>query len=60
MWRENAIATAKFLNETKPDFVWVGTLGVFEGTEMFNEVREGTFVEASGMENLISKDRCGY
>lgn len=27
---ENAIATAKLLNETKPDFMWVGTLDVLK------------------------------
>ena len=58
MWQEKAIATAKFLNETKLDLVLIGTLGVFEVTEMFNEVREGTFVEASEMENLM--ELCSY
>lgn len=53
MGEENAKATAKFLNETKPDLIWVGTLGVFEGTKMYEEVKEGTFVEASEMENLM-------
>ncbi|WP_455538735.1 radical SAM protein [Terrisporobacter sp.] len=50
---ENAKATAKFLNETKPDLVWVGTLGVFEGTKMYEEIQEGTFVEATEIENLM-------
>ena len=49
----NAKQTAKFLNETKPGLIWVGTLGVFEGTKMHEEVKEGTFIEASEMENLM-------
>lgn len=50
---KNARETAKFLNETKPGLIWVGTLGVFEGTKMYEEVKEGTFTEASEMENLM-------
>ena len=49
----NAKQTAKFLNETKPGLIWVGTLGVFEGTKMHEEVKEGTFIEVSEMENLM-------
>ena len=45
--------TAKLLNETKPGLIWVGTLGVFEGTKMHEEVKEGTFIEVSEMENLM-------
>ena len=51
--QQNAIETAKFLNETKPNLIWVGTLGVFEGTKMEQEVKEGTFVEATEIENLM-------
>lgn len=50
---KNAIETAKFLNETKPNLVWVGTLGVFEGTKMYEEIQEGTFIEATEIENLM-------
>lgn len=49
----NAKQTAKLLNETKPGLIWVGTLGVFEGTKMHEEVKEGTFIEVSEMENLM-------
>ena len=49
----NAKQTAKFLNETKPGLIGVGTLGVFEGTKMHEEVKEGTFIEVSEMENLM-------
>ena len=49
----NAIETAKFLNETKPNLIWVGTLGVFEGTQMAKDVQEGKFVEATEIENLM-------
>lgn len=51
--KENAIETAKFLNETKPSLIWVGTLGVFEGTKLEKQVKEGTFIEASEIENLM-------
>lgn len=49
----NAKQTAKLLNETKPGLIWVGTLGVFEGTKMHEEVKEGTFIEVFEMENLM-------
>ena len=49
----NAKQTAKLLNETKPGLILVGTLGVFEGTKMHEEVKEGTFIEVSEMENLM-------
>lgn len=52
---ENAKATAEFLNVTKPKIVWVGTLGVFEGTKLYEEVKAGTFVEAPEIENLIEE-----
>ena len=49
----NAKQTAKLLNETKPGLIWVGTLGVFEGTKMHEEVKEGTFIEVSEMEKSL-------
>jgi radical SAM superfamily enzyme YgiQ (UPF0313 family) len=52
---ENAKATAEFLNVTKPKLIWVGTLAVFPGTKLQEEVEAGTFVEASEIENLIEE-----
>lgn len=46
----NAWETACFLNETRPSLVWVGTLGVFEGTELYTAVRNGEFVIAAERE----------
>ena len=49
---ENARFTATFLNETKPRLIWVGTLAIFEGTELHSDTAEGLFVPASEMEIL--------
>ena len=49
---ENAKYTAAFLNETKPKLIWAGTLGVFQGTPLWEEVEEGTFLPASEIEIL--------
>lgn len=51
--QENAKATAAFLNETKPSLIWVGTLRALDGAEITEQIRKGTFVEASEMENLL-------
>jgi len=49
---ENATATAKLLNATKPKLVWVGTLGVFAGGELAKDVAEGVFTPATELEIL--------
>jgi radical SAM superfamily enzyme YgiQ (UPF0313 family) len=48
----NAGLTAAFLNRTRPDLIWVGTLGIFEGTELHREMVNGSFVPASELEIL--------
>lgn len=48
----NAKQTAKFLNETKPGLIWVGTLGVFEGTKMHEEVKEGNECEVFHLDSM--------
>ena len=48
----NAKQTAKFLNETKPGLIWVGTLGVFEGTKMYEEVKEGNECEVFHLDSM--------
>jgi radical SAM superfamily enzyme YgiQ (UPF0313 family) len=49
---ENAAHTARFLNETRPQLVWAGTLAVFEGTELFHQMREGEFIHPTELEIL--------
>ena len=49
---ENAELTAQFLNETSPGLIWVGTLGIFEGTELHAETARGSFVPATEIEIL--------
>ncbi len=49
---ESGIAAAKLANQTKPMLVLPTTLGVFEGTELFEALSAGNFVEAGEQENL--------
>ena len=49
---ENARLTAAFLNQTGPGLIWVGTLAVFEGTELHAEMAPGTFIPATELEIL--------
>ena len=49
---ENARLTAAFLNQTRPRLIWVGTLAVFEGTELHTQMAQGTFIPATEMEIL--------
>lgn len=48
----NARRTADFINETRPDLVWAGTLAIFEGTPLFGEMEKGAFVPAPELEVL--------
>ncbi len=50
--RENARLTAAFLNQTGPGLIWVGTLAVFEGTELHAEMASGKFIPATELEIL--------
>ena len=49
---DNARLTAAFLNQTRPSLIWVGTLAIFEGTELFAEWEKGSFIPATEMEIL--------
>ena len=49
---ENARRTAAFLNATGPGLIWVGTLAIFEGTELYAQMQAGTFVPATEMQIL--------
>ena len=48
----NAKLTAEFLNRTRPSLIWVGTLVVFEGTQLHTEMAQGTFTQATELEIL--------
>ncbi len=52
---ENAKATAKLLNNVKPKIIINSTLSVFEGTKLYEELQNGTFVEARELENLMEE-----
>lgn len=49
---ENARRTAKFINETNPKMIAFSTLGVFEGTKLWQERDQGSFTEATELEKL--------
>lgn len=49
---KNAEYTASFLNETQPKLIWAGTLGLFEGTPMTEDAKNGVFTPASELEIL--------
>jgi radical SAM superfamily enzyme YgiQ (UPF0313 family) len=52
---ENARLTAAFINETRPKLVWIGTLAVFEGTQLLREAEAGVFARASELEILLEE-----
>ena len=49
---QNAIDTAKLINETKPSILWFGTLGLFEGSPMHTAMVNGDFSPATELEIL--------
>ncbi len=49
---ENARHTAEFLNRTRPGLIWVGTLAIFDWTELHREVAQGAFIPATELEVL--------
>lgn len=49
---ENARLSAKFLNETKPQHVWIGTTTAHEGTPLFERIKSGEFKPATELEIL--------
>ena len=49
---QNAIDTAKLINETKPSIIWFGTLGLFEGSKMYSDMQSGDFIPATELEIL--------
>lgn len=49
---ENARANAAFINETKPNLIFVANLHVDPGSELFDEMHRGEFVENTLRQNL--------
>lgn len=49
---ESGIAAAKLASQTKPFLIIPTTLGIFEGTELFEKTQRGEFIEAGEKENL--------
>ena len=49
---ESGIAAVKLANQTNPFLVIPTTMGIFEGTELFEKMQRGEFVEAGEKENL--------
>ncbi len=47
-WKEHAENTARVLNEMKPDYIRPRTLYLMPGIPLYDEVRRGSFREASG------------
>lgn len=52
---ENARLSAAVMNETKPKLIWVGTMAIFKGTELYQEVTTGQFIPAPELEILEEK-----
>ena len=52
---ENARQTAAFLTTTRPRMIWIGTLALFNETELYQEIVEKTFVPATEAEILAEE-----
>jgi biotin synthase-like enzyme len=55
-WKEDAIETAKVLNQINPDFIRVRTLAVLPVMPLYHDVEEGDFV-LSTEEEMIREER---
>jgi radical SAM superfamily enzyme YgiQ (UPF0313 family) len=49
---ENARANGAFINETKPNLIFIANLHVDPGSELFDEMQRGEFVENTLRQNL--------
>ena len=49
---ESGVAAAELANRTKPFLIIPTTVGVFEGTELYEKAQRGEFTEAGEKENL--------
>ena len=53
---ENAVATAKLLNETKPYLIFTGTIHADPGCPLYEDIREGRFIENTFGEYLDEEE----
>ena len=56
LWRQNAEATACLLNETQPYLLFTGTVHAEPGCPLFDEMKDGTFVENTFGEYLDEEE----
>lgn len=52
---ESGIETAKLLNAIKPSMILFTTLGVFEGTKLYEDEQAGKFTQAGELEILLEQ-----
>lgn len=52
---ESGIAAAKLANQTNPFLIIPTTVGIFEGTILFEQTQRGEFIEAGEKENLLEQ-----
>ena len=55
-YRENALATARLLNETKPYLIFTGTIHADPGCPLYEEMQTGMFVESTFGEYLEEEE----
>jgi len=55
MWRQHAMETAKVLNEIDPDFIRVRTLTIHDGMPLYNELKDGNFIQSTDEEILAEE-----
>ncbi|MBR0401049.1 MAG: radical SAM protein [Lachnospiraceae bacterium] len=55
-WRENAEATARLLNETKPYLIFTGTIHAEPGCELYDDMQSGAFTEPTFGEYLDEEE----
>ena len=56
MWRENALETAKVLNQINPDFIRVRTLKVLKTMPLYRKIEEGEFIPLTDDE-IVEEER---
>ncbi len=56
MWRQHAIETTKVLNEIEPDFIRIRTLTIHGGMPLYQELKEGSFIQSTD-EEVIAEEK---
>ena len=49
---QNAVASAQVLNQIHPTYIFLTTVSILPGTELYEEIQSGDFEEASERERL--------